>query len=112
MISLLLGLRQCYGRQRLLVFVLANCMTGITWSLVMPYLLGLASAFDSTGRAAALGGFASKMGLASGPLLGALFLRGDDYGLLINLSCAGIVACAAAALWPARSIDQATRPSS
>ena len=95
-----------------LVFVLANCMTGITWSLVMPYLLGLASAFDSTGRAAALGGFASKMGLASGPLLGALFLRGDDYGLLINLSCAGIVACAAAALWPARSIDQATRPSS
>jgi len=69
MISLLLGLRQCCGRQRLLVFVLANCMTGITWSLVMPYLLGLASVFDSTGRAAA-------------------------------------------ALWPARSIDQATRSSS
>ncbi|HQX79811.1 MAG TPA: MFS transporter [Steroidobacteraceae bacterium] len=92
-----------------IVFVLANCMTGITWSLVMPYLLGLASAFDRSGRAAALGGFASKMGLASGPLLGALILRGDDYGFLINLSCLGIIACAAAALVPARTVDQATR---
>ncbi len=92
-----------------LVFVLANCVTGITWSLVMPYLLGLASAFDRTGRAAALGGFASKMGLASGPLLGALILRGVDYGYLINLSCLGIVACAAAALVPARALDRAAR---
>ncbi len=90
-----------------LMFVLANCVTGITWSLVMPYLLGLVAAFDRTGRAAALGGFASKMGLASGPLLGALILRGDDYGFLINLSCLGIVACAAAALVPARALDRA-----
>lgn len=90
-----------------LVFVLANCATGITWSLVMPYLLGLASVFDRTGRAAALGGFASKMGLASGPLLGALILRGDNFGLLINLSCVGIIACAAAALAPARAVDRA-----
>ena len=97
-----------YSRDEL-VFVLANCVTGITWSLVMPYLLGLTAAFDRTGRAAALGGFASKMGLASGPLLGALVLRGDDYGLLINLSCLGIVACAAAALVPARAVDRALR---
>jgi MFS family permease len=90
-----------------IVFVLANCLTGITWSLVMPYLLGLASAFDLGGRAAALGGFASKMGLASGPLVGAMFLRGDDYGLLINLSCVGIIACAAATLVPARAVDRA-----
>jgi hypothetical protein len=73
----------------------------------MPYLLGLASVFDRTGRAAALGGFASKMGLASGPLLGALILRGDNFGLLINLSCVGIIACAAAALAPARAVDRA-----
>lgn len=90
-----------------LVFVLANCVTGITWSLVMPYLLGLTASFDRSGRAAALGGFASKMGLASGPLLGALILRGDNYGLLIDLSCLGIIACAATALVPARALDRA-----
>lgn len=88
------------------VFVLANCATGITWSLVMPYLLGLASAFDRTGRAAALGGFASKMGLASGPLLGALVPTGDHFGLLINLSCVGIALCALATLVPARALDK------
>ena len=88
------------------VFVLANCMTGITWSLVMPYLLGLSATFDTTGRAAALGGFASKMGLASGPLLGALILGEGNYALLINLSCLGILACAAAALPPARVLDR------
>jgi len=88
------------------VFVLANCVTGITWSLVMPYLLGLSASFDTTGRAAALGGFASKMGLASGPLLGALILGEGNYGLLINLSCLGILACAAAALPPARVLDR------
>lgn len=88
------------------IFVLANCLTGITWSLVMPYLLGLAAAFDRSGRAAALGGFASKMGLASGPLLGALIVRNDAFGWLIDLSCAGIVLCAAAALVPARALDR------
>lgn len=88
------------------VFVVANCATGITWSLVMPYLLGLAAAFDRTGRAAALGGFASKMGLASGPLLGALVPTGDRFALLINLSCAGIALCALAALIPARALDR------
>lgn len=92
------------------VFVLANCVTGITWSLVMPYLLGLSAAFDTTGRAAALGGFASKMGLASGPLLGALVLGDGNYALLINLSCLGILACAAAALLPARLLDRRLKP--
>jgi predicted MFS family arabinose efflux permease len=89
------------------VFVLSNCATGITWSLVMPYLLGLAAAFDDSGRAAAFGGFASKLGLATGPFIGAMFLQGDDYGLLIDLACVGIVLCVAAALWPARALDRA-----
>jgi len=37
----------------------------------MPYMLGMCVEFDPDGRAAALGGFASKAGLASGPLAGA-----------------------------------------
>ncbi|MGD9599706.1 MAG: MFS transporter [Steroidobacteraceae bacterium] len=94
-----------YSQYRAL-FLIANCATAVTWSLVIPYLLGLASAFDSTGRAAALGGFASKLGLATGPLIGALVQSGGRYGLLINLSCIGIALCAAAALPSARATDR------
>ena len=47
------------------VYLVANCMTAVTWSFAIAYLLGMCAAFDHTGRAAALGGFLSKMGLAS-----------------------------------------------
>lgn len=89
------------------LYVLANCATGITWAFVMPYLLGMCSEFDEAGQAAAFAGFASKMGLASGPLAGALLLGGGNYDLLIDLSAAGILACAAAAIIPARLLDRA-----
>lgn len=103
----LVGIWCLHHADRLALFFFANAITGITWSLVMPYLLGLASAFDRTGRSAALGGFASKLGLASGPFIGALLLRGDQYSLLINLSCLGILLCAMAALPAARALDRA-----
>lgn len=103
----LIGIWCLHHADRLALFFLVNAITGITWSLVMPYLLGLAAAFDRTGRSAALGGFASKLGLASGPFIGALVLRGDQYALLINLSCIGILLCAMAALPAARALDRA-----
>ncbi|MBV6422753.1 MAG: hypothetical protein NAOJABEB_00537 [Steroidobacteraceae bacterium] len=106
LIVTLAGIWALHYSQYRALFLLANCATGITWSLVIPYLLGLCSAFDSTGRAAALGGFASKLGLATGPLIGALVQSGGRYGLLINLSCVGIVLCAAAALPSARATDR------
>lgn len=89
-----------------LIFLLANCVIGVTWAFVMSYLLGLVAAFDRTGQMAALGGFASKMGLASGPLAAGLLLRNDDYTLLINLSVAGLALCTAACLIPARLKDR------
>lgn len=102
----LVGIWCLHYADRRALFFFANGITGISWSLVMPYLLGLASAFDRSGRSAALGGFASKMGLASGPFIGAVLLRGDQYSLLINLSCFGILLCALAALPAARSLDR------
>jgi len=48
------------------------------------------------------------VGLASGPLISALILQGGDYGFLFNLSCLDIIACAAAALVPARALDRVT----
>lgn len=68
----------------------------------------MCSEFDEGGQAAAFAGFASKMGLASGPLAGALLLGDGNYDLLIDLAIAGILACAAAAIIPARMLDRAT----
>jgi predicted MFS family arabinose efflux permease len=87
------------------MYVIANCATGITWAFVMPYLLGMCAEFDEGGQAAAFGGFASKMGLASGPLLGALLLKEENYSLLICISGVGIMLCMIAAFIPARMLD-------
>lgn len=88
------------------VYLLANCVVGVTWAFVMSYLLGLVSAFDQTGQMAALGGFASKMGLASGPLAGGMLLGDDNYGLLINLAVIALGVSAMASLIPARLKDR------
>ncbi len=93
------------------VYLLANCAIGVTWAFVMSYLLGLVAAFDRTGQMAALGGFASKMGLASGPLAGGLLLGDDNYGLLINLAVIGLALSAVASLIPARLKDRPERAS-
>jgi predicted MFS family arabinose efflux permease len=74
-------------------FAAANFSTAATWAFMMPYLFGICSALDpADGRIAALGGFASKLGLASGPLIGGILI-GDsgEYALLINVAFWGLV---------------------
>jgi predicted MFS family arabinose efflux permease len=92
------------------IFFIANCAMGITWAFVIPYLLGLCAAFDREGRMAALGGFASKMGLASGPLIAGTLLGRDDYGLLIDVSAAVVALSLLASLVPALMKDRAGQP--
>lgn len=104
-----LGMWVFHGSARPMIYALANGGTGITWAFVIPQLLGMCARYDLTGRAAALGGFASKMGLATGPLVGALLLGTDRYDLLIDVAAVGIVACAIAALIPAARLDRLDR---
>jgi predicted MFS family arabinose efflux permease len=87
------------------VYFLANCGTAITWAFVMPYLLGMMAAFDKAGQMATLGGFFSKMGLATGPFVGAFLLNGVSYDLLIDMSVLMLAASAFAALGPAADLD-------
>lgn len=89
-----------------LVFMLANCATGITWAFVISYLLGMCAEFDRTGRTAALGGFVSKMGLATGPFAAAFLLRNDNYGLIINVAVIAFLVSVPAMLQPARALDR------
>ncbi len=87
------------------VYLFANCMTAVTWSFAIAYLLGMCAAFDHTGRAAALGGFLSKMGLASGPFAAAWLLDVADYGMLVNVSAIVLAASLPVMLAPARALD-------
>lgn len=91
------------------VFVVANCGVGITWAFVIPYLFGMCSEFDSAGQMAALGGFASKLGLASGPLAAALLLGDDNYVRLIWIAVAALVLSMAAGVTPALLLDRRRR---
>lgn len=88
------------------VWVASNCAIGITWAYAIAYLLGLVSRFDTAGQMAALGGFASKMGLASGPVVAAYLLGENNYPLIIWVAVSGLVVCLVAALLPARLQDR------
>jgi predicted MFS family arabinose efflux permease len=88
------------------VFLAANFLVGITWAYCMSYLLGLASRFDASGQMAALGGFASKMGLASGPAIAALIMGENNYPLIIWAAVAGLVLCTIMSIAPSLAQDR------
>ncbi|GAB4526261.1 MAG: hypothetical protein Kow00133_15120 [Amphiplicatus sp.] len=92
------------------VYLLANCATGITWGMVIAYLLGMAAQFDGAGRTAAAGGLISKLGLATGPLLaGRLVSDGANFAALINWAVAILFASMLAMLIPAWFLDRQAR---
>lgn len=88
------------------VWIVSNCLIGITWGFTISYLLGLASRFDTSGQMAALGGFASKMGLASGPAITAMLLGEDNYELIIIVATV-VMSLTAITIWvPAKLQDR------
>jgi hypothetical protein len=92
------------------VYFIANCITGVAWAFCIPYLLTMAAKFDEAGQMAALGGFASKMGLACGPMMAGYVLSTDaSYPALIWTAIAGITACIAIGFYPAKVLDGGIR---
>ena len=85
MLLTLAGTAGFYWSGRQPVFFIANIGTAITWSFVVPYLFGMLSRLDPSGRLATLGGFLSKLGLASGPMLAGRLLV--DNCLLYTSRC-------------------------
>ena len=73
------------------IYFIANSVTGITWGFVIPYLLGLAATFDKYGQMAALAGFVSKIGLASGPLIASFLIIDFGFSAIINLATIGLI---------------------
>ena len=89
------------------VFWLANVVIAVTWAFTISYLLSMCAEFDSTGQMAALGGFASKMGLASGPFIAAYVVGENNYGVIITAATVGLVLCMIASITPSRVLDAA-----
>ena len=92
------------------VYLVANIGTAITWAFVIPYLLGMSAAFDKAGQMAALAGFFSKMGLASGPAMAAFVAGGGQYDGLINISVLGLALSGLASIAPALALDRQRPP--
>ncbi|HKJ19420.1 MAG TPA: MFS transporter [Woeseiaceae bacterium] len=90
------------------VFWLAQLTIGIMWAFVISYLLGMNAEFDATGQMAALGGFASKMGLASGPAVAAMIVGESNYGFVINVATVALVLALFVVLMPARVLHSGT----
>ncbi len=94
------------------IWIAANVGTGITWNFVISHLLGMCARFDQTGQTAVWGGFASKMGLASGPMLFSFIVGEGNYALLIATAMALLALATAASAIPAWVLDHTAATSS
>ncbi len=88
------------------VWIASNFATGVAWNFVIAYLLGMCARFDRGGRSAVWGGFASKMGLASGPMIGSFIVGSGHYGTLTGMALLLLVGAGAAAAVPAWLLDR------
>jgi len=88
------------------VYLIANIIIGVTWAFSLPYMFGICSELDKAGQLAAMGGFASKMGLATGPMIAAMVVGEDNYSLIINIAALMLLLCAVAVIKPARLLDR------
>lgn len=87
------------------IWIAANCGTGIAWNFVISHLLGMCARFDTTGQTAVWSGFASKMGLASGPMLGAFLLGGGNYPILLAMALVILLFAMLSSAAPAAALD-------
>ncbi|MEO1038648.1 MAG: MFS transporter [Pseudomonadota bacterium] len=96
-----------------IAYMVANCGTGITWGFVIAYLLGMSAEFDKSGRTSALGGFISKIGLATGPLVAGWMLGAElGFAALINAAIVMLGLSAAVMLIPALRLDRLRKTAS
>jgi predicted MFS family arabinose efflux permease len=89
------------------IWIAANIGTGITWNFVISHLLGMCARFDQTGQTAVWAGFASKMGLASGPMLFSFMVGAGNYSVLIATALVLLIFATVTSAIPAWVLDRA-----
>ncbi|HEY3808803.1 MAG TPA: MFS transporter [Steroidobacteraceae bacterium] len=94
----ILGLLQAGDRA---VWLLASVMNGFAWGATLPLLIGLCASMDRAGSGAMWSSFMSKLGLASGPMLGSFVIGSPPrYAALIIVGAVLTAAALAAAVGP------------
>jgi predicted MFS family arabinose efflux permease len=88
------------------VWIVANLVSGMAWNFGIAYLLGMCARLGRHGRGAVWAGFASKVGLASGPMMGSYLVSDDNYGPLIVMALLCMGAATVLAALPARRLDR------
>jgi len=88
------------------IWIAANIGTGILWNFVISHLLGMCARFDRTGQTAVWGGFASKMGLASGPMLASFVVGAGNYAALIATALVLLAFATVSSAIPAWALDR------
>lgn len=73
------------------MFAAASAAVFFTMAMALPYVFALCAEGDPTGRSAVLAGFASKLGLSTGPAVGGLVYASGP-GVLIAVSIATVMA--------------------
>jgi predicted MFS family arabinose efflux permease len=84
----------------------ANLSLSICFSLTIPYLLGVVAEMDDSGQIAALGGFVSSFGLATGPAIAATILGDEHYERVLWFSVIALACSALIITNPARLLDR------
>lgn len=110
MVVTFIGIAGFFWSDRPAIFFAANASTAITWSFVVPYLFGIVSALDRSGRLATLAGFVSGLGLASGPLFAGWTVRPDDFVPLIAVALTFFAIATTTMLLAAARVDRIGKP--
>ena len=88
------------------LYFTGSLLLNISWAYTLAYLLALVASFDKAGRIAILGGTASKLGLATGPMLGSTLIGDGSFTLMLICSTAGFALCLLLALRPTLTLDR------
>jgi predicted MFS family arabinose efflux permease len=88
------------------IWITANILWEVSWNFGLPMLFGLSASLDPTGRGCVWAAFMSKIGLASGPLIGAWVLGKDQFPALIGFAGLLLIGAFLAAIVAVRRVDE------
>ena len=92
-----------------LPYLLANIGFGVFFSISFPYLMGIASEMDSTGRMGTVAAFAGNLGLAAGPAMAGILVGEDQFVRVLVFAITSLGLSLLLALGPARMLDARNR---
>lgn len=79
-------------------FLLANCITGIAWSFVIPFYQQMQAQFDLSGRVVSLGTIVNMGGRSAGPAIAALSLGNSAFDNALWISIVALTLSAILAI--------------